>query len=161
MVKSGIDTLSRIERNKALDRAKRFGLSVPGENSPSIDDVAMELDGGQEVQKERRLSRGKRFGIGDISWMARYVNFWNHKRICNLCFSSLEKSKIFYLGARPVHLIDTLSDKSWRKNRFLFFCCSHRLFYGYCTYRTDRCRSITRTVCGGGGVHLLLHLLSV
>ncbi len=62
--------LSRDERNKASERAKRFGISLP-ENSPSIVDVAMELHGGREVEKERRLSRGKRFGTGDISWMAR------------------------------------------------------------------------------------------
>ncbi len=57
-----------------MERAKRFGLSLP-QKSPSIADVAMELDGGREVEKERRLSRGNRFGTGDISWMARCATF--------------------------------------------------------------------------------------
>ncbi len=70
-VKGGIDILSRDERSKAEERARRFGLSL-SENSPSIVDAAMELGGRHEVENERRLSRGKRFGIGDISWMARF-----------------------------------------------------------------------------------------
>ncbi len=57
------------------ERARRFGLNV-SKKSPSIFDEAMELDLEDEVGREKRRSRGKRFDTGDISWMARSCFFF-------------------------------------------------------------------------------------